>query len=64
MSDAHELMTVPLEEAVHKSLRVFAPCPECDGEGLITIDVFDRDNGWQAETDLCGECHGTGTMVE
>lgn len=46
---------------VQASLRAFLPCPECNGQGLVVSHYTDRDGIPNEDTDLCGECHGTGT---
>lgn len=58
-----------LERAmVQKSIRLFAPCPECNGDGFIeTVSTQSAEyhigNGPVRHTYICGECHGTGTMI-
>lgn len=57
-----------IEDAVHRSLRAFCPCPECDGLGFIEVVTMQSPrymigNGPVRETELCSECHGSGTTA-
>lgn len=48
---------------VQASLRAFLPCPECNGQGLISCG-FIRNDERIDDSYLCGECHGTGTEAD
>jgi len=52
-----------VRDTIHHSLRVFCPCPDCNGEGMRDVVITDRGER-QEDFELCGECHGTGTTAD